>query len=75
MHNGSSAHSYRGPITSALLSWWVDEYIKVAFSSENVADFFIDVEMFFVEVFDHGGVLLAQSLCGYFNLELSTDTR
>lgn len=49
-------------------------YIKVAFSSENVADFFVGVEVFFVEVFDHCGVSLAESLWRYFDLILSTDT-
>jgi len=38
----------------------VDSYIEVSFSTEDIADFFIGVEMFFVEVLDHGRILIAE---------------
>jgi len=37
-----------------------DSYIEVPFSTEDIADFFIGVEMFFVEVLDHGRILIAE---------------
>jgi hypothetical protein len=31
----------------------VGDYIEIAFSAEDVADFFVDVEVFFVKHLDH----------------------
>jgi hypothetical protein len=36
--------------------WWGEgsgDYIKIAFSTEDIANFFVDVEVFFVKHFDH----------------------
>jgi hypothetical protein len=35
-------------------------YIEIALATEDVADFLVDVEMFLVEILDHGGVLFSQ---------------
>ena len=70
----SSVRSYLGPITSEYSQRGLNRYIKVAFSSQNVADFFVGMEVFLVKVFDHCGVFVAESLRRNFDLLLSSDT-
>jgi hypothetical protein len=43
-------------------------YIEIAFSTEDIADFFVDVEVFFVERFNHRGILFPLQLRRYFDL-------
>jgi hypothetical protein len=37
----------------------MEAYVEISFSTEDVADFLIDMEMFFIEILDHGGILFS----------------